>query len=74
MTAFAGTAYCGLGPAIRALHRRSRFDHVSGTFVSRPFPAGEKAANRARSALRAPGERANAVLKSWRIDPLQPRR
>jgi len=66
-TAFADTAYCGLGPAIRAPHRRSRYDRGTGKFVSRPLSAGQKAVNRAHSALRAPGERANAVLKSWRI-------
>jgi hypothetical protein len=30
-------------------------------------PASQKEANRAHARLRAPGERANAQLKSWRI-------
>jgi hypothetical protein len=30
-------------------------------------PAAQKDANRAQAKLRAPGERANAQLKSWRI-------
>jgi hypothetical protein len=30
-------------------------------------PASQKDANRAHARLRAPGERANAQLKSWRI-------
>jgi hypothetical protein len=30
-------------------------------------PESQKQANRAHAALRAPGERANAQLKSWRI-------
>ena len=59
--------YCGLGPAIRAPHRRSRYDRGTGKFVSRPLSPGQKTANRAHSALRAPGERANADLKNWRI-------
>jgi hypothetical protein len=67
VTAFADTAYCGLGPAIRAPHRRSRHDRGTGKFARRELSAGPKAVNSAHSALRAPGERANAELKNWRI-------
>jgi hypothetical protein len=67
VTAIADTAYHGLGPAIRAPHRRSRYDRTTGKFTRRELSVGQKAANRANSALRAPGERANAELKNWRI-------
>lgn len=67
MTAHADTAYYGAGPAVRVPFRRSRYDHASGKFVSRPLSAGMKAVNRAHSAVRAPGERPNAELKNWRI-------
>ena len=36
-------------------------------FRRRPLSAGQNAVNTAHSALRAPGERANAELKNWRI-------
>ena len=36
-------------------------------YRGRNKPASQKAANRAHAQLRAPGERANAQLKSWRI-------
>jgi hypothetical protein len=67
VTAYADSAYHGVGPTIRAPFRRSRYDRGSGKFVSRPLSDGQKAVNRALSALRAPGERANADLKNWRI-------
>ena len=67
ITVFADTAYNGVGPTIRAPFRKSRYDRATRKFVSRPLSAGMKAVNRAHSALRAPGERANADLKSWRI-------
>jgi hypothetical protein len=67
VTAFADTAYHGLGPAIRSPHRRSRYDRGTGKFARRELSTGQKAVNRAHSALRAPGERANAELKNWRI-------
>jgi hypothetical protein len=67
VTAYADTAYHGAGPTIRTPYRRSRYDRATGKFTSRALSAGQKAANRAHCALRAPGERANAHLKSWRI-------
>lgn len=67
VTAFADTAYGGLGPAIRAPFRRSRYDRATRKFARRNLSEGQKACNRAHSALRTPGERANATLKNWRI-------
>lgn len=67
VTAYADSAYHGAGATIRAPYRRSRYDRTSGKFASRPLSGGQKAVNRAHSALRAPGERANAELKNWRI-------
>ena len=67
VTAYGDSAYCGVGATIRAPYRRSRYDRATGKFVSRRLSVGQKAVNRALSALRAPGERANAGLKNWRI-------
>jgi hypothetical protein len=61
------TAYCGFGPTIRAPFRKVRYDNTTGRFVSRPLSQGMKAVNRTHAALRAPGERANADLKNWKI-------
>ena len=36
-------------------------------YRGRGKPASQKEANRAHARLRAPGERANAQLKTWRI-------
>ena len=41
--------------------------HVRTPYRGRSKPASQKAANRAHAQLRAPGERANAQLKTWRI-------
>jgi hypothetical protein len=67
VTAIADTAYHGLGVGVRAPHRRSRYNRATRKFVRRELSTGQKAVNRAHSALRAPGERANAELKNWRI-------
>lgn len=67
VTAFADSAYHGVGCTIRAPFRKSRHDKATSKFVSRPLSAGMKAVNRAHAALRGPGERANATLKSWRL-------
>jgi DDE superfamily endonuclease/Helix-turn-helix of DDE superfamily endonuclease len=42
-------------------------DHIRMPYRGRNKPASQKDANRAHARLRAPGERANAQLKSWRI-------
>lgn len=67
VTAYADSAYHGAGPTIRAPFRRARHDRASHRFVSRHLSSAMKAVNRAHSALRGPGERANADLKNWRI-------
>jgi hypothetical protein len=67
VTAYADSAYHGVGPTIRAPYRRSRYDKDTGKFVSRPLSAGMRAVNRSIAQLRGPGERANADLKNWRI-------
>jgi hypothetical protein len=41
--------------------------HVRSPYRGRGKPESQKAANRAHAQLRAPGERANAPLKTWRI-------
>jgi hypothetical protein len=42
-------------------------DCIRTPYRGRNMPASQKEANRAHARLRAPGERANARLKSWRI-------
>jgi DDE superfamily endonuclease/Helix-turn-helix of DDE superfamily endonuclease len=42
-------------------------DHVLTPYKGRNKPESHKVANRAHARLRAPGERANAQLKTWRI-------
>jgi DDE superfamily endonuclease len=42
-------------------------DGIRTPYRGRDKPASQKEANRAHARLRAPGERANAQLKSWRI-------
>ena len=41
-------------------------------YRGRNKPESPKAANRAHAKLRAPGERANALLKNWRSPPQAP--
>ena len=67
MTGFADSAYCGTGTTIRAPYRRTRYDKATRKFTRTELSAGQKAANQAHSAIRAPDERANAELKNWRI-------
>jgi hypothetical protein len=67
ITAFADTAYHGARPTVRVPYRRVRYDRAIRKFARRNLSTGQKAANRAHSGLRAPGERANAELKNWRI-------
>jgi hypothetical protein len=44
-----------------------RYDRGTRKFTATMLSAGQREANRSRSAMRAPGERANAELKNWRI-------
>lgn len=67
ITAFADTAYTGLGPRIRSPYRRIRYDRATARFTPRPSRASRRRSTGPLSALRAPGERANADLKNWRI-------
>jgi hypothetical protein len=67
ITAFADTAYHGAGSTVRVPFRRVRYDRATRKFARRSLSAGQQGANRAHSGLRAPGERANAELKTWRI-------
>lgn len=55
VVALADKAYIGAGEPVRVPYR------------GRGKPVGQKVANSAHAKLRAPGERANAQLKSWRI-------
>ncbi|GAB6899264.1 transposase family protein [Kineosporia succinea] len=64
---FADTAYIGAAPTIRAPFRRLRHDRSSHLFTRRELSTGQKAVNTSISQMRAPGERANADLKSWRL-------
>jgi DDE superfamily endonuclease len=41
--------------------------HAKIPYIGKNKPESQKAANRAHAKLRAPGERANAQLKTWRI-------
>jgi DDE superfamily endonuclease len=53
-----------LGPALQAAKKA---DHVITPYRGRDKPASQKDANRAHAKRRAPGERANAQLKTWHI-------
>ena len=55
LTTLADKGYIGAG------------DPVLTPYRGRNKPASQKAANRAHAQLRAPGERANAQLKTWHI-------
>jgi hypothetical protein len=67
VTVFADTAYTGLGTLIRVPFRRSRRDRATHRFVRRELSPGQLQVNRSIAALRGPGERANAELKTWRL-------
>ena len=41
--------------------------HAKIPYTGKNKPASQKEANRAHARLRAPGERANAQLKTWKI-------
>jgi hypothetical protein len=41
--------------------------HAKIPYRGKNKPESQKEANRAQAKLRAPGERANALLKNWRI-------
>ena len=58
-------AACGLVPLADTGYLGE--DTIRTPYRGRNKPASQKEANRARARLRAPGERANAQLKTWRI-------
>ena len=62
---FAELAACGLlAPGDKGYLGE---EQIRTPYRGRNKPASQKDANRAHARLRAPGERANAQLKSWRI-------
>lgn len=65
VTTFADKAYQGAGAGISVPCRSRRKDPDTGRY--RPLSRNQKAVNAAHARLRAPGERGNAQLKSWRI-------
>lgn len=62
---FADKGYRGAGAGIGVPHQSRRKDPVTGRYL--PLSRNQRAVNAAHARLRAPGERANAQLKSWRI-------
>ena len=67
MSTFADTDYIGAGATTRAPFRRLRHDPSSHRFIRRELSTGQKAVNTSIPPMRAPGERANVDLKSWRL-------
>jgi hypothetical protein len=65
LTTWSSAAACGL----LALGDKGYLgeEDIRTPYRGRNKPASQKGANRAHARLRAPGERANAQLKSWRI-------
>ena len=63
--AVADTGYQGAPPQVRIPQRRRRLDPDTGRY--RPLSQAQKVVNTAHACMRGPGERANAVLKSWKI-------
>ncbi|MCO1660534.1 transposase family protein [Pseudonocardia humida] len=61
----ADNGYRGTGPGFDLPQRRRRADAETGQ--RRRLSKAQRAVNAAHAAQRGPGERANAVLKSWRI-------
>lgn len=59
--------YTGIGSGISTPIMATGRDRTTGAFTRRVLSANEKAVNAAHGRLRAPGERANAQLKSWRV-------
>jgi len=62
---WADKGYQGAGPGINVPFKPRRKNPDTGTYL--PLSANQKAVNSAHARLRAPGERMNAQLKSWRI-------
>jgi hypothetical protein len=62
---FADKAYQGAGPGISVPHRSRRKNPDTGKYL--PLSHNQRCVNAAHARLRAPGERANAQLKTWKI-------
>jgi hypothetical protein len=61
----ADNGYYGAGPTFDLPQRRRRADPETGQ--RRRLSRAQRAVNAAHAAQRGPGERANAVFKSWKI-------
>lgn len=61
----ADSAYRGAGPRFDLPQRRRRADPATGE--RRRLSRNQRAVNAAHAAQRGPGERANAVFKSWKV-------
>jgi hypothetical protein len=62
---FADKGYQGAGPGISVPHRSRRKNPDTGKYL--PLSHNQRCVNAAHARLRAPGERANAQLKTWKI-------
>jgi hypothetical protein len=62
---FADKGYQGAGRGINVPFKPRHKNKVTGRYL--PLSGNQKAVNAAHARLRAPGERPNAQLKSWRI-------
>ena len=65
VTTFADKGYQGAGPGISVPCRSRRTDPDTGRYL--PLSRNQRCVNAAHARLRAPGERASAQLKAWRI-------
>lgn len=65
VTTFADKGYQGAGPGISVPCRSRRTDPDTGRYL--PVSRNQRCVNAAHARLRAPGERASAQLKAWRI-------
>ena len=65
VTVSADKAYQGAGPGISVPCRSHRTNPNTGRYL--PPSRNQRCVNAAHARLRAPGERANAQLKAWRI-------
>jgi hypothetical protein len=61
----ADRGYQGAGPNVQVPQRRRRLDRDTGRY--RPLSQNQKDVNTAHARQRGPGERANALLKNWKI-------
>ncbi|WP_407568329.1 transposase family protein [Arsenicicoccus dermatophilus] len=67
MTVMADKGYTSIGAGIWTPIRASRRNPTTGWSESKPLSRDERAVNAAHAKNRAPGERGNAQLKTWRV-------